>query len=168
MGRWTRQRWIRVLTFTLVAGVLVTLYTESECRSYTGGTQFSQARIALRFAEDAIERYRAEHGALPAELKPLLAPPMRGDTDPWNRRFVYRPAPPDYRVYSTGANGIDENGDGDDVLSNRWDKKYSCDQYEQFCLTPCRAAKVVGFFVALASLLGLGYASLTKRLRPSA
>ncbi|MBK9218396.1 MAG: hypothetical protein RJA63_722 [Pseudomonadota bacterium] len=41
--------------------------------------------------------------------------------DKWDRPFVYKPVQNGvhpYLLYSVGSNGIDENGDGDDI--NRW------------------------------------------------
>jgi hypothetical protein len=76
----------------------------------------------------AIERHRVATGELPRNPKqlavvarlyaPSAAIPRGSPVDGWERPFVYRPAPESergYLLYSVGANGRDESGEGDDL-----------------------------------------------------
>ena len=64
----------------------------------------------------AIESYRAEHGQAPSDLAQLgtLDPPEAA-LDAWQQPLRYEPTEDGFRLWSIGANGIDEHGQGDDV-----------------------------------------------------
>ncbi len=84
-------------------------------------------RAGLLSIRAGIAVYRADAGKIPAELKLLTQPTanfpeafLSGKPlpqDGWKRDFVYRPEPDNrkYALYSLGANGKDEGGEGDDI-----------------------------------------------------
>jgi hypothetical protein len=53
--------------------------------------------------------------------------------DYWGHPYAYRltSTTPGFALYSTGKNGIDENGGGDDVVG--WEKHYMCSDYGVNC-----------------------------------
>lgn len=82
----------------------------------------------IRALTSALERHQAATGVLPLDPKQLAviarlyAPstpiPRGSPVDGWDRPFVYRAAAESelgYVLYSVGANGRDESGQGDDV-----------------------------------------------------
>jgi general secretion pathway protein G len=91
-----------------------------------------------------LESFVHDHGEPPTEAEGLSAlvctQPNRTDCinrlfpDPWLHPYAYRriAKAPGYIVYSVGANGIDERGGGDDVVT--WPKHYTCREYGVGCV----------------------------------
>ena len=91
----------------------------------------SQARTtkALRSVKTALAVYKSQAGRFPASLDELLRgtdsfpdgflPEKRVPFDAWNRAFVYEPAVDggSYALRSTGPDGVDQRGAGDDIKS---------------------------------------------------
>jgi hypothetical protein len=87
----------------------------------------SWQRLTQAVVEDfshSLTLYAREQGRFPSQKKGLTALVDEGFfksdrlSDPWGRPFVYACRQPDCTellVYSIGANGIDEQGKGDDV-----------------------------------------------------
>ena len=77
----------------------------------------SRARNDATITALAIERYRRQHGSLPAglpDLVPDFLPAL--PIDPFNGRPLrYQPSQAEYVIYNVGADGIDNRGQGDDT-----------------------------------------------------
>lgn len=90
--------------------------------------------------------------------------------DPWGHVYVYRlhAGKDAYELYSSGANGIDEQGAGDDVTGK--DKHYDCATYGYDCPPDISTVAVlVASCLAVFSLLvGIwrGAMVLWRRLQP--
>jgi general secretion pathway protein G len=96
---------------------------------------FTKARISI--IENALYKFKNDVGRFPYTEEGLSAllwfpadmadwngpyinrdqPPMDG----WNHHFIYNYPPvlgeKDFDLYSLGPNGVDENGDGDDIAN---------------------------------------------------
>jgi type II secretory pathway pseudopilin PulG len=116
---------LTVLSMALAAFILPrfappTLYTNE-----------SKARQDLRGLSQVLEQFRADHGRYPTREEALYVlvdpspggryfPSSHGITDPWGHIFIYRPPDPQQKggptFYSSGPNGIDEGGSGDDIV----------------------------------------------------
>ena len=107
----------------------------------------------------ALESFIREHGRAPEESEGLaaLVCARPGDAghclshlpkDPWSHPYVYRRIgrAPGYMVYSIGADGVDEGGGGDDIVT--WAKEYSCSEYGVGCLHIGDRLELVAFWVA--------------------
>jgi len=94
-------------------------------------TKGSKARQDLLVLSQVLERFRADHGRYPTQKEALYAlvdpspggryfPSRHGITDPWGHIFIYQPSDPQQKsgpmFYSSGPNGIDEGGSGDDIV----------------------------------------------------
>lgn len=87
------------------------------------------SRAWLWSLQAAIENYRAAKGELPAKLDDLLATDPahpegwlrtpRLPTDLWGHPFRYVVEGGTYRVWSSGRDGVDEGGQGDDILPTK-------------------------------------------------
>lgn len=109
----------------------------------------------------AVEIYRKDSGDFPTESQGLQVlvsstPPVLDKLphDPWGRPYIYRrmPSTPGFELHSTGLNGRDEGGAGDDVNSR--DKAYRCENYQVNCgMTPSRLWLL---FLASAFLASVG------------
>ena len=89
----------------------------------------AQARTtkALRGVKTALAVYKSQAGRFPAALDELLRgtdafpdgflPDKRLPSDAWSRPFIYEPATDgtSYALRSTGADGVDQRGAGDDI-----------------------------------------------------
>jgi len=83
--------------------------------------------MQARMISGALGAYKADHGRYPTESEGLAAllpsnPNSRNayvddnPIDPWGNPFVYRLTPTGgFQVYSTGPNGVDDRGVGDDI-----------------------------------------------------
>jgi len=130
VNRNRKRRGFTLLEVLLVLAILVVL---AGVVAFTLGNTLenSKAKADRIKARDTIperiDRYRLDYGQLPATLNDLLVAGPKGGpyckqqeiTDSWERPFSYRPiSATEYLVYSSGANGVDEGGGGDD-LSNQ-------------------------------------------------
>ena len=131
------------------------------------------AKSELASLTSAIELHAQTHGRPPLETGTASLPDLpdtrrdgspsglAGRRDPWINAYVYRldrTVPNGFIVYSTGANGKDEHGGGDDVVAAA--KDY-CASYPHSCANDTFGwAKPI--FVGL--LLYVAF-RLTRRLR---
>jgi type II secretory pathway pseudopilin PulG len=111
-----------------VAIALVGLTLLWPLRAAAGAAEQRATLLRLEALRGALERQRGATGELPRNAKQLTVvarlyapgvPVQRGAAvDGWGRAFVYVPAPgraQGYLLYSSGANGVDESGGGDDL-----------------------------------------------------
>lgn len=126
----------------------------------------------------AMEWFVQEHGRPPDEREGLAALVCSHpeemhciqylSKDPWLHPYVYRRInrTPGYMIYSVGADGIDERGGGDDIVT--WPKEYSCAEYGVGCLHLADKVESVAFLLVGASglfLLVHGAATLIRGAR---
>jgi hypothetical protein len=120
-----------------------------------------------------INQYRAEKGTTPESLADAIGNTSE-QVDGWGRPLVYRrlDGGNGFILYSLGANGIDENGAGDDVFMSKSPKKYHCADYDELCVNPCQVTKAGAGLAAFVALLGIaayaGYAGLRAVARRAA
>ena len=128
---------------------------------------------------DTVEWFVREHGRPPDEKEGLAvlvcsAPSDEGHCisqlpqDPWSHPYAYRriDRAPGYMVYSIGADGVDQGGAGDDIVT--WAKEYSCAEYGVGCLHIVDRLEFLAFWVAGLSgifLLAHGAVTLVGRAR---
>lgn len=142
------------ITFILaLAAVLVLPCALSD----SGHRQIFKVYSDLDSFETVLERRHAGTGSYPSaagglsELVPMEL--RRVPSDPWGNTYAYafRAGHAKPLVYSIGVNGIDEAGEGDDVIGPS--KKYPCDVYGVDCgFTPLAN---IAHFIALIGLLSL-------------
>lgn len=87
-------------------------------------------------------------------------------SDPWGRAYIYRTTPgaPGFEVHSSGLNGIDEHGAGDDLTTR--DKSYRCEDYYDDCpLTPRWWKSWTPIAIFAASLAWLGVRLKARLIR---
>jgi len=138
-----------------------------------------QARVEIQTLRWALESFRGDYGRFPSDQEGLDALPHPPDEDhgpyikkrvppkdPWDRAYIYRSSPTGDRftLYSSGRNGVDEQGEGDDIVSGQ--KKYACEEYGVGC--PCDSTRVVAVIGSLFLGVGLafyGIGLLVRRLR---
>ena len=99
-------------------------------------------------------RYPTDTEGLNALVPAVL---LREGNDPWGTPYVYRSQGRFYVLYSAGADGEDNRGEGDDVTDSS--KKYECDVYGVNCppdgrLIAAWVALAVFLFSAVVGLLG--------------
>ena len=115
-------------------------------------------RSALDIYRDQNQRYPTSTDGLGA-LVPQIA--KRISMDPWGSPYVYRATSEGgFVLYSVGADGLDNNGGGDDVTTR--DKTYECSTYGVDCGPDPWA---VGMLLALGSFLGSGLVGLVRGAR---
>lgn len=110
-----------------------------------------------------LESFVRDHGAPPTEAEGLSALVCsqlnktdcisRLSRDPWMHSYAYRriAKAPGYMVYSVGADGMDERGAGDDVVT--WPKDYTCREYGVGCVHAVELLELPAML--LATLSGL-------------
>ena len=116
------------------------------------------AKMDLANMRLAIDLYMTDNGVLPADLAELVRARFfdRLPSDPWRSPYIYRrdASTPGYALYSAGADRMDQNGAGDDIIVG--EKTYSCEVYGVNCAVPVAEwVKCVSLSAAAASLLGL-------------
>ena len=166
------RRWFIGATAVVVVGSVVAGTAEQVCPSYIVRTKLNVTRFQLEIEDLAVSQYRAEKGTAPDSLAAINGPGARGEqVDAWGRPLVYRrlDGGNGYILYSLGANGIDENGAGDDVFMAKSPKKYHCEDYDELCVNPCQVTKGGAALAALVALMGIaayaGYAGLQAVVR---
>ena len=90
-------------------------------------------RRAIELAVDERHRLPSEAEGLQSLAQgsaPLLD---KVPDDPWQHPYVYRRIAdaPGFVIYSRGADGLDDHGEGDDITAP--DKSYSCKTYYDEC-----------------------------------
>jgi len=132
---------LRVLVIICLAASLLVAAIEVIQPSVLVDRKIDEVRYGdLPAIAQALEIYKQKHGTLPTESEgvPALAESSgaRGESilpkvpkDPWFHDYVYRRTAPGkgYVIYSIGRNGVDESGNGDDIVEGP--KKYSCAEY---------------------------------------
>jgi general secretion pathway protein G len=121
--------------------------------------RITKAFIQLDLFRETLAWYRRDHGDFPSTsvgLDALVASSYLDHipSDPWNNPYVYRyeSGSETYQLYSIGVNGVDEHGDGDDVIGPS--KHYECKAYGLDCASDKVAA------VALLTIVAMGVAGL--------
>jgi hypothetical protein len=104
-------------------------YEESEEPDVAPSAETLSSQIALASIETALAVFKVDTGKLPASLDELAKPTknypkgfFNGGAlpkDGWGHSYRYAPSADgsSYRVWSIGADGVDQNGAGDDVAS---------------------------------------------------
>ena len=143
-----------------VAAPFATLASMDVIQDY----KIDAAFAGLDNIRNAVAEFVKRQHHLPTEAEGLNALAVGGDrvldrvpADPWRHPFVYRMTSqgPGFVVYSSGRDGIDEQGAGDDVTTR--DKSYRCLDYYGDCpLTPrwWRFWTPIAAFFASFALLG--------------
>ena len=133
----------------------------------------TQAIHDISTLTSSMDLYRLNHGRYPASWEEHngFFETSRTRRDPYRREYVYRAleAGAGFTIYSRGPNGIDEFGEGDDLIDG--DKKYDCPEFYD-CPTVCeRANKTVlvagaGFWtLTLAFFAYLAVGVLARKVR---
>lgn len=156
-----RKLWIGLAAslLLLTASGLIVVVSALSCAfdntGYASSSQFNRVNQELIAIAGALGRYRQDRGDFPGEQEGLAV--LRGKyldavpDDAWNAPYRYRRNEDGaYRLYSVGANGRDEGGQGDDIVPGL--KEYRCEDYEHLCRRPCETGLYVGLACTLASL----------------
>jgi hypothetical protein len=103
---WSRFQW----NFGYLADTMASMGQEGHAGLHT---VFRRAETIRRgtLAISVLRRYKDERGSWPQDLE-AIETYRKGvsRTDAWDRPFVYKPTADGFVLYSTGANGVDENG----------------------------------------------------------
>jgi Type II secretion system (T2SS), protein G len=130
---------------------------------YIPESRVGEAKADLKTLDLSLARFSSTQGRPPTQAEGLTSLRSAGlldaiPDDPWRRSYVYSTVvePPGYKVYSLGANGVDEYEAGDDVTPSA--KNYSCSDYREYCITTqiSQNMRPVLAFIALLSLLVAG------------
>ena len=101
--------------------------------------------------QQLVQLYEHDFKKLPLSLDELFRPYLKSPPkDRWGNDFVYKVTgdQPGYLLYSKGKNGIDENGDGDDITG--WKKRYTCNDYGVNCGPSLGALSMIASLALLA------------------
>ena len=110
-----------IIIGTLVAMVMPRLAGRAEQAKAAAAKADIEANIA-----SALDLYEIDHGSYPDNLDILLekkdgkGPYLKKSAiDPWGHpyKYVYPGTHGDYDLYSFGKDGVDNNGEGDDVTN---------------------------------------------------
>jgi len=91
----------------------------------------------IKYLNRAIEDYKIDNDRIPSENEGLEVLALdckyikKIPKDSWDNEYVYSissSAKGGYSIYSIGVNGIDENGEGDDVSYDK--NSYRCERYD--------------------------------------
>ncbi|WLQ15555.1 type II secretion system protein GspG [Hahella aquimaris] len=128
--------WLLALTVALIT-----------LRTCPGAIECSQHddRILLKSLQSALRLYQLDHNALPTREQGLQALSngylTKISKDAWGQEYQYSPEPwhgVEMTLYSIGPNGVDEKGEGDDIVN--WDKAYPCGIFDP-CPSLCERAQ---------------------------
>jgi type II secretory pathway pseudopilin PulG len=140
-----------------VAGSLMSMRA-IDCHS--GRARLSAARIDLSHLSQALALYRTRTGAVPSTSEGLHALTLGSQrtlevvpNDPWGHAYRYAArADGRWTLHSTGYDGTDQAGGGDDVIGE--EKEYAgCEAYGIGC--PITAGDVLQGALAAGIALGL-------------
>ncbi|MDD5135756.1 MAG: type II secretion system major pseudopilin GspG [Candidatus Omnitrophica bacterium] len=110
-----------IIIGTLVAMVMPRLAGRTEQAKRAAAKADIEANIA-----SALDLYEIDHGSYPESLDTLMekkegkGPYLKKSAiDPWGHpyKYVYPGTHGDYDLYSFGKDGVDNNGEGDDVTN---------------------------------------------------
>jgi len=126
------------------------------CSSNSGHLKITKTFSDLDAIRTGVGRFRDQYQRYPstAEGLAVLAPGffVRVSNDPWGNPYVYRSSAAEhFVVYSTGVDGIDEGGAGDDVTTS--DKEYECSTYGVNCGP--RVTSIALVLLLISGLVGL-------------
>ncbi|MDR3480815.1 MAG: type II secretion system protein GspG [Burkholderiaceae bacterium] len=153
-----RARKLSLITFVLC--IIATIAAEFISPSMIEDRIVDEELTRLKFVRQAIDAFQKQTGSFPSNENgteqlarggnPFLIGPV---SDRWGRPYIYRriSTAPGYVVYSTGFNGIDEHGEGDDITTP--DKKYGCKVYGVGC--PPKLNTIVKGAILLISVFSL-------------
>jgi type II secretory pathway pseudopilin PulG len=146
------RAWWGILILSLVAVIAIPTFFGELDRNY----KVQETKQDIRTIEAALEHFKSRTGKYPTRedgLATLVGTELlRLPLDQWGGRYSYsldrtgRPF-----VYSNGANGRDEAGRADDVVSG--EKAYRCEDYPAYCIRPTDIAAWAALGLAIASLL---------------
>lgn len=135
-ARWALGISLSVLLASLIGGVL----SMGAINCHSGRARLSASRMDLSHLSQALALYRMRTGALPSAsegLQALTLGPQRTldkvPNDPWGGAYRYAvQANGHWTLYSTGYDGLDQAGAGDDVIVG--EKEYTgCETYGIGC-----------------------------------
>lgn len=127
--------WFVVLLAFGICGGLCLLGTTCDQMSNADKHRYSSTERLLQAVDVAMRHYRSEFSALPRDLDTLVTyeridkrygahvrsqGTLKVLVDSWGRPITYRLTGANqmtYLLYSSGANGVDEDGQGDDILT---------------------------------------------------
>ncbi len=119
----------------------------------------------IRFLGSVVTIYRRDHSQYPddlADLADLIDISRASDRplDPFGGEYIYRvePTGTGFIIYSAGRNGVDEVGEGDDILLSG--KQYDCPVFYR-CRTVCEGARDAVFIGALLLWITTGLTLLS-------
>jgi len=122
------------------------------------GYRLAKSLADLDLLRTTIEQFRIAHGSAPnnsEKLNALVAANLieHLPSDPWMHPYVYSvDTNGTYKVYSVGVNGLDEQGEGDDVVNR--EKRYRCEDYDVNCLpNTVYVIQISSFLITIISLL---------------
>src|SRR5262245_35216292 len=116
-----RYWWVTLLV-SLAGAVVLTCVSSTDRNMH-----FRKTTYDLRAFNAALELYKSKTGSYPSNAEGLAlleaSTRTRIRSDPWGNAYRYELRP---FVYSVGADGIDAQGSGDDIVS--WRADYHCEQ----------------------------------------
>ncbi|MDG9667234.1 type II secretion system protein GspG [Hahella sp. CR1] len=174
------ERVIKKLTLGLFGFWLLALMAALiTLRTCPGAIECSQHddRILLTSLQSALRLYQLDHNALPSREQGLQALKngylAKIPIDAWGQEYQYSPEPwhgMEMTLYSIGPNGVDEKGEGDDIVN--WDKAYPCGIFDP-CPSLCERAQNAAIhagmvLLPITCLSGLAWLAIFIRRRRQA
>ncbi len=121
---------LEIMLVVLIIGILVSVVVPKFAKRGEQARR-SAAMMSIRGIETALLEFEMNYGRFPDDLEELVDPPDppaggepleyldRIPRDPWGHRFIYNfPAEhsgDDFDLYSSGNNGMDDQGEEDDI-----------------------------------------------------
>ena len=162
---------MRALSMTfgaLLTSITIFIILEVAEPSMIVDHEVTSVQLEVRTLREAVIHYRASFGELPVSLDQLLSSGVieRLPKDRWGNRYIYRrtEAQHGFVVYSSGIDAIDQNGKGDDVITD--EKNYGCSNYGINCpLTPFEWGKLLSVLFFVLSIVGLAVLTVIRITR---
>jgi Type II secretion system (T2SS), protein G len=137
--------------------------------TYGPHPRFMAAKTDLGRLSQMLDGFETQTGVLPDSLAELAqgsaAPITPLPRDPWGHPYIYTgPLRSATLVYSSGKDGVDERGEGDDIIVGA--KRYTCEGYGVDC--PRSVERLRDGFLLIApplSLLGIFGCLIAKLVR---